>query len=296
MQSKSSTFLATISILAIITVLFMAIVDVEDGPIRKTFGSGNASTEDGKEKGEFLTQKYNQSTETPKVTEQPKENLSTETKPTTDEQIIAETSAISADEKAYFEENFKGIDETLLKNGGQNGQLEFGNTSVEVKQPMKIDTNKALPTDKNVTSELLTKVGYSNFVIRPKPYSGMIFDQFDLSGLSGIKGLEKQIIENTDGNDQEILRIYEFNQETQDTNNQYYDYLRNKFKGELGLTVNESNQFGLASFYINFSPPKENAFLVVKTRLNVYALSYPKVDKDGKSYFELIKKLLSELN
>ena len=292
MQSKSSTFLATVSILAIITVLFMAIVDVEDGPVRKTFGDSDS----GKEKsgGEFLKQKYNQSTLP--STEQAKAPPVTETKPTTDEQIIAETTAISADEKAYFEQNFKGIDETLLKNGTQSGQLEFGSTSVEVKQPMKIDNNKAIPTDKNVTSELLTQVGYSDFVIRPKPYSGIIFDQFDLSGLSGIKGIEKQIIENRDGNDLEILRIYEFNQETQDANGQFYDYLRNKLKGELGLTINESNQFGLASFYINFSAPKDNAFLVVKTRLNVYALSYPKADKDGKSYFELIKKLLSELN
>ncbi len=293
MQNKSSTFWATISILAIITVLFIAIVDVEEGPVRKTFGDDGV---DKQPTGEFLTQKYNQSTETVKEIKQITEVPIAETKPSTDEQIIAETSAINADEKVYFEENFKGIDETLLKNDGQNSQLEFGNTSVEVKQPMKIDNSKALPTDKNVTSELLTKIGYSNFTIRPKPYSGMLFDQFDLSGLSGIKGLEKQIIENTDGNDLEILRIYEFNQDTQDTNNQFYDYLRNKFKAELGLTVNESNQFGLASFYINFSVPKENAFLVVKTRLNVYALSYPKANKNGESYFELIKKLLSELN
>ncbi|MCC6643880.1 hypothetical protein IT411_03965 [Candidatus Peregrinibacteria bacterium] len=303
MQSKSSTFLATISILAILTVLFIAIVDVEDAPARKTFGNSTIENNQNSGKtveknGEFLTTDYNNlkgekavengQNDQPGVAEKTEEN-----QPLTDEDIIAETSQLSADDKKYFEENFKGIEESFEKiNVNEKPALEFGNSMVKIDGPD--GKNKELA--KNVTSEMLVAAGYRNFTIQPKPYNGMLFDQFDLSGLGGTTALEKVVTENDQGYEKEVLRIFEFNQIDQDSANQFYEYLKARMKTELGLTINETNQFGLASFYLNFSEPKEYAFLVVKTKQNVYALSYPKAVSNGKTYFELTKKLLSGLN
>ena len=71
-------------------------------------------------------------------------------------------------------------------------------------------------------------------------------------------------------------------------------YLFYKYNNSFGVKVNETNDFGLSSFYANFTPPKENVFLVVKYPDSVYALSYPKSEKEdlGLKYHDIIRKLL----
>ena len=113
--------------------------------------------------------------------------------------------------------------------------------------------------------------------------------------LSYLDIVEKKVVQLNDGNEIEALRVYEFNFSDSIGSQEIYDFLKAKIKDELGVTVNESNQFGLQSFYINFHEPKDQAFLVVKTRSNVYALSYPKATAGDKTYFELVSKLLTEL-
>jgi hypothetical protein len=113
--------------------------------------------------------------------------------------------------------------------------------------------------------------------------------------LSYLDIVDKNVIQLLDGNEVQVLRVYEFNFSDSSSSQEIYDFLKAKIKDELGVTINESNQFGLSSFYVNFQEEKPDAFLVVKTRSNVYALSYPK-DKDGKkTNFDLISRLLSEL-
>jgi hypothetical protein len=148
---------------------------------------------------------------------------------------------------------------------------------------------------KNISSEILTKSGFKNIVVKPRPFNGMLFDQFDLAMLSYLNIVEKSVIYLDDGNETEVLKAYEFDFSDDLGAQEIYDFLKAKIKDKLGVTINQTNQFGLSSFYINFNTPLENVFLVVKTRTNVYALSYPKAKLNEISYFDLVSNLLKEL-
>ncbi len=244
-----------ISILSILIVLFIAISNVEEAPIRKPFPSAEAD---------------NSQTTEEKANPFSREVIS---------KIIATTEDSPVENNIVMED----------------GRLKIVNPDPEDIQTPNDQPDPSESLLKNVSAELLGKVGYQDFVIKPRPFSGQLFEQFDLSMLSYLDIVDKKIIQLIDGNEIQILRVYEFNFSDDSGTQEIYDFLKAKIKDELGVTVNESNQFGLSSFYINFQEERSDAFLVVKTRSNVYALSYPK-DKDGnKTNFELISRLLSEL-
>ena len=263
MQSKSSTSLAIISILAIIIVFFIGVSNVEDAPTRKPFPTQGAELKETSSE-EILKLDSNAATV----------SKTDEAKPLTQQPALQ----MSSSDKIEF----------------QPPQLP----AVEIQRnettpPNKVDKIELLV--KNINSEALTLAGFTSFVIKPQPFTGKLFDQFDLSMLSYLTIVDKTITENHNGNDATVLRAYEFGLSDKDQNQEVYDFLKAKIKDELGVTINETNQFGMSSFYINFNQPKEDAFLVVKTRTNVYALSYPKVKDGEKSYFNLVSKLFSEL-
>jgi hypothetical protein len=83
-----------------------------------------------------------------------------------------------------------------------------------------------------------------------------------------------------------IATFYEFQAGDAALANEVYLYLRDKSKSLMGATINETNSFGTASFYVNSLTEKANTFLVVKLKENVYALAYLK------EYHPLIKQLI----
>lgn len=148
---------------------------------------------------------------------------------------------------------------------------------------------------KQINYANLKAAGLSDFVVKPKPFKGNLFDQFDMSVLSGLDVVEKSVVMTMDGQEKEVISAYEFNFKDKESVGEIYSFLKATIKSELGTTINETNKYGLASFYINFSEPVENAFLVVKMPENVYALSYPKVVTWGIDFQEIISKLLEGL-
>lgn len=67
-----------------------------------------------------------------------------------------------------------------------------------------------------------------------------------------------------------------FEAENGDLAQEIYTLIREKSSRELEISVNETNSYGEASFYDNFSSQPESVFLVVKKGRNVYALTYVK--------------------
>jgi|GEM_PF-7012712 len=194
---------------------------------------------------------------------------------------VAETEKPSTAQDAPVDEKLKSTNETLPKD-----------LPKEKVDSAVTDENFLV---KNISSEILAKSGFKNIVVKPRPFNGMLFDQFDLAMLSYLNIIEKRVINLNDGNEIEVLRAYEFDFSDDLGAQEIYDFLKAKIKDKLGVTINQTNQFGLSSFYINFNSTLENVFLVVKTRTNVYALSYPKVKLNEISYFDLVSNLLKEL-
>jgi hypothetical protein len=285
MYNKSSTSLALISVLSILIVLFIAVSNVENAPIRRPFptqGANNAGVSGG---AENAFQAYNQ-----------------------DEALQA------PDFDTNFPEFVNKVEEAEIGptdaiGEGTTLEIEFGNNNV-LPLPAEIDVptvreTKQVKADsaaedkdfltKGINSELLDKVGFKNFFIKPRPFDGLIFETFDASMLSYLNVLDRKVIQLIDGNEVEVLRVYEFNLNDADAAAEVYSYLKISLKDQLGVSVNETNQFGLSSFYVNFQAPSDSAFLVVKTKGNVYALSYPKAENQETNYFNLVSDLLTEL-
>lgn len=183
--------------------------------------------------------------------------------------------------------------DTSIEYDGKAVKLEkIEKPLIETKTPME---SLESFDQKQINYANLKAAGLNDFVVKPKPFNGTLFDQFDLSVLNGLDVVEKSIILNIDGQEKELITAYEFNFKDKESVGEIYSFLKSSIKSELGTTVNETNKYGLASFYINFSEPVENAFLVVKMPENVYALSYPRVVTDGINFQEIISKLLEGL-
>jgi hypothetical protein len=277
MHDKSSTSLAIISVLSIVIVLFIAISNVEEAPVRKPFstsqaGSGAANSGQAERiLPPFIEQKIDQ---------------------TTDPDNFA----------IKFPDFVEGVmggqtqTETPLEAHQAEEQLP-----VPELEPLAVEIspeNRAAPEGGltgGINSEELTRAGYSDFVIKPRPFNGLLFDQFDVSMLSYLDVVDKRVLQMENGFENEVLHVYQFSFSESDGAREIYDYLKTDLKDELGVKLNETNQFGLGSFYVNFETPRDSVFLVVKTKYNVYALSYPKDDEDGDGNFKLVSSLLSEL-
>lgn len=281
MYSKSSTFLALTSILAILAVLSIAITDMESAAVRKPFPNSGKDSADG-----------NSQIALPNGWDS-----------LTGQKSSSEISSENKSSNIVISENLPPVnlnDDGLPPSSAPNkDSIEQSDSKVVVETPVVVErTAPVASTDllvKNVNDESLRIAGFTDFVIKPRPFDGKLFDLFDISMLGPLEIVEKNVIENRNGNEANVLKVYEFGLGDKDTTQEVYDYLKAKIKSELGTTVNENNQFGLSSFYINFGAPDDNAFLVVKTRSNVYALSYPKAKYGNKDYFVLVSALLKEL-
>lgn len=189
--------------------------------------------------------------------------------------------------------NDSAQDTTVLTGGDSKSQDDIKTPPSPPSPATETTDSKDMP--KNISSESLLRTGFANVVIKPIPFTGKMFDQFDLSVLADLDIVEKQVVRLYEGNEVQVLRAYEFNFADEQSAAEIYDFLKAKFKDSLGVTINQTNQFGLGSFYINFGEPREQAFLVVKTRNNVYALSYPKAKVNGVDYFQPVSQLLEGL-
>jgi len=297
MYSKSSTFLALTSILAILAVLSIAINDLQGGSVRRPFATSGKDAVDANGKI-ALPNGWDSLTG---------QGVSP------DDKIIQDELKLTPADQNYFQLNSKTPDTAAAK-------LNFGDSSLPVKAPEKAspplpissslneivalspaatqNSRPASSTDllvKNVNDESLRMAGYNNFVIEPKPFVGKLFGSFDVSMLGSLNIIEKNVIENRNGNDVNVLSVDEFALGSKDTTQEIYDYLKAKIKDELGVTINETNQFGMSSFYVNLGTVTDSVFLVVKMRDNVYALSYPKAKYGNKDYLVLTTALLKEL-
>ncbi len=205
----------------------------------------------------------------------------------------ASNANLNTDESANDQQNADKTEDTLTSPATtEKPQIEVAKPALPSTAPSNLYGDLVV---KNINSEALMKAGFSSFVIKPKPFNGKLFDRFDLSMLSYLNIVEKEVLENNEGNQRQVLLAVEFELTDKSQNQEVYDYLKAKIKDELGASVNETNQFGLSSFFINFNEPTDQAFLVVKTRTNVYALSYPKAKNGDKNYFDSVSKLLLEL-
>lgn len=262
--------------MAILMVASIAINNVDETSLRKPFPASADAGDIGKVS---VFDSLKESTEQSNTTENGEEN----------EELV-----FTPEEIAYFDDNFGELSELTKENAQTISENKIENSS----------ENEA--AGDKINAELLRKAGFSNFFLQKKPFEGKMFNQFDFSELVSVGVEFYEVVERIFGNEKEILEVFYFSAAESSLNNEIYNLLKEKFKAELGVKINETNSFGLASFYINLeaidTEISNKVFLVVKMKEGVYALSYPRgsvnlpaKDNSNDKYFQSVKNLLNEL-
>jgi len=143
------------------------------------------------------------------------------------------------------------------------------------------------PSAPKITFELISRTGLANVSLQRVPFNGIMFERVDLRDFKSVPVLKTNLVEN--GHDP-IGEFYEFHASSSLLANEIYLLIKEKAGGSLESTVNETNDLGEKSFYINYSDKKITAFPVVKIGESVYALSY---EKGLHSHMQTLIKLLS---
>lgn len=72
-------------------------------------------------------------------------------------------------------------------------------------------------------------------------------------------------------------KVYVFSPDASSSADLIYEFLKEKCASGSTVSINETNQFGSSSFYMNDTLRQDIAFLTVKYDFLVYSFSYPKV-------------------
>lgn len=250
-MARYSLSTTIVSILAIFIVIMIAITDIENSSIRKTFSpnskneKNSQNTTDNSASGISLNDSTTIQALNEKQTTDISEKTSIPTPPSlTDKEIIYSGSG---------NPNFP----VLIKDSEENSAylLNF---------------------------EKFKKAGLSSFLMQKKPFIGMLFDT-EFKELTTLDVNQQVVVSSQSSDRSTIVETWEIKGTDSSMSDEVYNLLKNKFLSSLEVSVNETNQFGQQSFYVNFEGKDANTFLVVKQYNSVYALSYLK------DYHNLIK-------
>lgn len=130
--------------------------------------------------------------------------------------------------------------------------------------------------------EQIKSAGFTGGYLEDEPLDGRLFKTIDISDLEDTE-VTKTDIRTAD----EILaKVYIFKVGISSSANDVYLNLKLKTSQGLNVKLNETNEFGSASFFMNDPVRSETAFLVVRISGLVYGFSYPK------TYHSQVKNLI----
>ncbi len=137
---------------------------------------------------------------------------------------------------------------------------------------------------------LIQQAGFQDMTLQRVPFNGFIFEALDLRDLKSVNVFQHHLLKN---NQEKIATLYEFSSSSFLLSKEVYLFLKEKAKGATNASLNETNEFGDNSFYLNFLEQKTRAFLVVNQGGNVYAFAYPKeYHASAKMLLSLLPKVL----
>lgn len=117
---------------------------------------------------------------------------------------------------------------------------------------------------------LLQQVGFLD--ISPKLFSGKVFDLFDIRQKTTLSIAVFEAKEEGNG----VAVFTELQMPDEISAQELYTLIQNKSKVYVDLTVNETNQYGDRSFYLNHLRKQDEAFLVIRMRNSLYTIAYLK--------------------
>lgn len=124
-----------------------------------------------------------------------------------------------------------------------------------------------------ISFSVVDQVGFNNVVLQRVPFNGIMFQKVDMRDFQSVPIIQQNLLQN---NRDRVAEFYELHAESQLLANEIYLLIKEKAAGTIEAGINETNEYGNGSFFINYADRSETAFLVVKVRESVYAFVYKK--------------------
>lgn len=127
-------------------------------------------------------------------------------------------------------------------------------------------------TNVYITNDNVISAGFAGAYLEPESFDGFLFKTVSIGDLYGLK-VDKYSITNGQTN---YAKVYVIIPQDVSTTGEIYSVLKVRAAQGLETDINETNQFGDASFFMNDSRRQQIAFLTVKVGSYIYAFSYQK--------------------
>jgi hypothetical protein len=140
----------------------------------------------------------------------------------------------------------------------------------EIVQNEQSEEETLIKSDPKITEAILTSIKIENPVIKAQEFNGKIFDF-----LSTTLNKDYIIAENIFSNEAFIGMVYEFHFSSPINAEASYASLKNDVLGLDSITINENNNFGEKSFYLNNTTKQNTVYIITKTGNSIYGFKYP---------------------
>lgn len=204
--------------------------------------------------------------------------------------IVAVTSTVIAFEFS----NRHSVSEEIYEEPEENNVIvsskpvkEIKNSTFNFTQTEVYKSESPDPFLASIDKELLVEAGFIDPRLFLKPFNGTVFNEFDLSSIQD----DNHISYITFQNGEIAANINEIQFPNTEISREVYNSLRNLIEDEELFLVNETNQYGNASFFANNSEEKKSVFLVVMIERRLYTFHYPAKNHNKiKNLIELLNK------
>lgn len=167
----------------------------------------------------------------------------------------------------------------LLIPNSTSGLDDFEDPNFSASSPV------SAPKSVYLRDEQIKSAGFVGAYLEPEPHSGLLFKTITIDDLNDTE-IEKTSIRTAD---QLLAKVYVFKAGIGSDINEIYQIIKMKASKGFDVVINETNDFGSNSFYMNDSRRSGTVFLTVRIGATVYAFSYPK------EYHSQVKNLIQLL-
>lgn len=174
--------------------------------------------------------------------------------------------------------NFESTSSTT----GATGLSDSGNFDLE---DFSGSYSHSSSTASTIRNDHVVNSGFVGAYLSDEQYDGMIYKSISLGDLIGVDVKKHSITNGTTV----YAKVYSIIVEDSSNVGNVYDVLKLRALDGISIEVNETNQFGNASFYMNDPRRDSVAFLTVRIGFKLYGFSYPK------QYHPQIRNLVSNL-
>lgn len=136
------------------------------------------------------------------------------------------------------------------------------------------EDEKPVTTSANVylRDEQIKSAGFTGGYLESEPLDGRLFKTIDIADLKDTEVTKTDIRTK----DEILAKVYVFKVGIGNSANEVYQTLKLKASQGLNVKLNETNEFGSASFFMNDPIRSDTVFLTVRIAGLVYSFSYPK--------------------